>query len=323
MTTCYACQAPTNAYACERCTRPLHRALIQAAAIADELQTTITRQDRVVRQGGESLRDTKAMEPTTTVTGKPRQPNWLIEDRATLPAGALRPTGLPVQLDAADRTAAARNTITTWARTIIEERGLTVRPRAALVAGPQCVKPRCAHESCHRIAAMRAAVARYGDLDQLAHAALLIAQHLDWLRHRPQIEEALPELIDACRELERITDRPPDRQVVGACECRAVLYAVARQKVITCKDCGESWDVAATRETLLNYAQGYVFTAAEIAGLLAHLDPDGNRMRLRKRINAWASRGLIVSHGTRDGAPTFVLRDVLDRLTPRSLTATG
>lgn len=313
--TCIRCDRPDQAYACDHCTRPLHRQLIQVAAVADDVLTTITRTDRMPACGGNERATFIPEPPTTTAGGKPAQPNWLIEDRPTMAAGALRPTGLPVNLAASDRAHAAQNTITTWARLIIDERGLTVRERPTLTAGPGCVRPRCGHPSCHRIRASREAARRYGDLSQVSHAALLIAQHLDWLRHRPHIEQALPELEDACRDLVRVVDRPPDLELVGACDCGVRLYGKRGGTWITCRGCGQLHHAPSRWDAAWQQAQEQLVTAAEAVALMLHEKLITTRAQPRKRINQWAHRGQIAQHGTNDrGEAVYRYGDIADRM---------
>lgn len=318
--TCAICHRPDQAYICDRCVRPLHRQLIQAAALADEALTTITRQDRMPARGGSPRPELGAnSEPAVTATGKPAQPNWLIEDRATTPVSALRPTGLPVNLAAADRTHAARAAITTWARVIIDERGLTVRPKPTLTGGPECVRPRCGHPSCHRIRASREAVRRYGDLDQVTHACLLVATHLHWLRHRPHVVEALPELEEACRDLVRVVDRPPDLELVGACDCGVRLYGKRGATWITCRGCGQAVNAAARWDATWQQAQDQLVTAAEAVTLMLHEGLINTRAQPRNLLNQWARRGHLIQRGANEvGHPLYRYGDIADRMISRA-----
>lgn len=260
--TCIRCQRPDQAYACDPCTRPLHRLLVQAAALADETLTTITRQDRLPNRGG---------------AARPDPEPWTSAD------GALRPTALPVNMHAVEIVDRATNTLTTWARLIGEERG-------ALMPEP-------------------------GMLHQATRSALHIAAHLDWLRHRPQIAEALDELEDACRDLVRVVDRPADLQLVGACDCGVRLYAKAKATSVTCRACGANVDTASRWDTTWQQAQDRLVTAAEAASLLHIEGLATNRDRARKTIIMWGQRHAISQRGTNpSGQPVYRYGDIADRM---------
>jgi hypothetical protein len=218
---------------------------------------------------------------------------------------------LPVDLTASVRLAAVDNTIDTWARVVLDETGQSLSPWR-LAAGPLCppTGTRCAHDSCETIR-------RRWPISSLGMAALWLAGQVEWLRKHPAAGEAFRELHDACAQLARLVDRPPDKELVGMCDCGKVLYAAYGKVVIQCPlvTCKLVWDVADSRDILRRHLGDKLVTAAEAARLAAYLDTDRTQEQIRKLINAWASRRQVAAHGVdRDGEPTFRFGDVAQRL---------
>jgi hypothetical protein len=200
---------------------------------------------------------------------------------------------LPVNLEAGEDHDAAVNVLTTWARHV--------------------------HESSGR------ALPAVDGQHPLAVLATWLVDQLDWLRHRREATEAVEGLSEACRILVRVVDRPPERIVVGQCPCGEYLYAIRAAPAVTCRSCGASYDVDATRAMLRRQLGQTLMTAAEIATLATYLGLTGSRGTTRKLINQWASRGLIAAHGSyhvddedqadEDGvAGLFRFGDVIERL---------
>jgi hypothetical protein len=154
-----------------------------------------------------------------------------------------------------------------------------------------------------------------GDGTNLAEAARWLAGHADDLRHHPAAGEAFGDLHDACRQLERLVDRPAERELVGMCDCGKVLYAAGGRAVVQCPQptCKLEWDVADSRDILRAALRGKLFTAAEAAHFAAHWD-DRTSEQIRKLINKWTERGRIAAHGTIRSDPIYLFGDVLDRL---------
>lgn len=185
-------------------------------------------------------------------------------------AGGLRPEPLPVALGAADRYHAAENTITTWARDMDS------------------------------------------DADSLAGAALWLAEHVEELRHHEAAGEAYDELTDACMLLERLVDRPGrggDR-LVGMCDCGKILYAPHGRDLVTCRACGQRWNVPESQAILLEHLDGKLVTTSEALDMAGWLDTDRTREQIRALIHAWAKRGQLAAHGYTWRDPTEAeLRD--------------
>jgi len=216
---------------------------------------------------------------------------------------------LPVDLTASARLDAVENTIGTWARHVVDARGTELPARRPRL-GPTCERIDCGHGSCLAIALRRPP-------RTLAAAAGWLSTQVEWLRHRPEAGEAFDELHDACTQLARLVDRPPDRDLVGMCDCGKVLYAAHGRTLIQCPQprCKLVWHVERSRDILRRALDDKLFTAAEAARLLVHLD-DGDRgtEQIRKLINKWAERGRITADGEIGGEPVYRFGDLGERL---------
>jgi hypothetical protein len=213
-------------------------------------------------------------------------------------------------VSAAGRFSRIEATFGTWTRHILEET-LQELPRWRRLAGPPCRGGvRCPHGSCH-------AIRRVWPFSSTGTAAAWLATEVEWLRWRPEADEAFRELHDACAALARLVDRPPDKDLVGVCDCGKVLYATAGRAVIQCPErtCKLVWHVERSREILRRALDDKLFTAAEAARLAVRLDSgDRSTEQVRKLITKWAGRALLVAHGLADGEPTYRFGDVVDRL---------
>jgi hypothetical protein len=159
----------------------------------------------------------------------------------------------------------------------------------------------------------------------LSETAFVAPADASGLREVRWFTPAVEGLSEACRILVRVVDRPPERIVVGQCPCGEYLYAIRAAPAVTCRSCGASYDVDATRAMLRRQLGQTLMTAAEIATLATYLGLTGSRGTTRKLINQWASRGLIAAHGSyhvddedqadEDGvAGLFRFGDVIERL---------
>lgn len=217
-------------------------------------------------------------------------------------------------LTRADRYDRAANAITGWARIAVEETGR--RPRWRPAIGPLCPPTgiRCDHGSCE-------AIRRRTAPDPVALAAAWLAQQTGWLRTHPAAGEAFDELHAACDDLARLVDVPPDRDLVGMCDCGKVLYAVRGRTTVQCPvpTCKLTWDVERSREILRQALDGKLVTAAEAARLGQYLDTDRTQEQIRKLVAKWAQRGHLLAHGELQAEPAYRFGDVADRLarTPR------
>lgn len=288
--TCVCCGQPTSdGYACHRCAQNLAEALRNAAGHAEDAWTVIARQTRYGAGG----------------------------------RGGSSP-GLTPDLERDADYGRIVEAISGWADILVEETGR--RPRWKPYLGPLCAPAppgdderdwsRCDHDSC-------ASARRREALSTLALEAAWLARprQIAHLRKHPAADEAFTTLHRACVDLARFVDRPADKRLVGRCDCGKFLYAPDDRTVVQCpvKTCQLRWEVAESRAILREALDGKLVTAAEAARLGAYLDTDRSQEQIRKLINAWSSRGMVLAHGQVDGEPAFRFGDVADRLaaTPR------
>lgn len=291
-----------DGYARHDCARRLAQTLTVAAGHAEDAWDVIARQARVGTAGGARRLEP---EPPPAPEDLRRNPVTAFGWQASVErpiAGALRPEPTPVDLGASDRYAAVGNTMTTWARHVAEERN--DRPMAHAGANP------------------------------IAHAARYLAVHADHMRGQPWAGEAFDELERACRQLERLVDRPADKELVGVCDCGKVLYAAHGRRFVTCPvaTCQLQWEVENSRDILRDALRERLFTASECARLAAFWH-ERTQPQIRALITTWTrpdrhrleARGWIPNDDyTGDGDEptgwaTYLLGDVLDLLaqTPR------
>jgi hypothetical protein len=233
----------------------------------------------------------------------------------------------PVPWDDArdERAVAVGNTVATWARHVAESRGLTIGPpEQPRQAGPLCyhgralpllnpAKPPCPHWSCQEIVARRTYLG-------VAVAAAWLAEHdqLEWLRHQREAAEAMSDLREAAREVERIVDRPRDRWYAGPCwadlpdggRCEVELYALPGAKTVRCPECKAEDDAAARKQWLLDEARDALVHAELMARALTAL---GIEDVTPARVRGMARHGRLMAKGTNSaGDPTYRVGDVLD-----------
>lgn len=143
----------------------------------------------------------------------------------------------------------------------------------------------------------------------------IVAQ--DWA---PQM---LREVLRVEKQLKAFLLPPPSKVYAGVCMiCRIVgdhspLYAREGDDKVQCPadDCGWVYDVDECRDSLRSQLDGFLFTAAQIADLSTYLDVLDDREKVRKRINQWHHRGVIVpSQRTEDDEPMFVFGEVVERI---------
>jgi hypothetical protein len=195
---------------------------------------------------------------------------------------------LPLDLTATAKLDSVQNALTTWARHIAEERGIT---RAA-------------------------AVINAGGLSGVDGGSGQGDQSFDGT---DDLDEFLVDIAAAARIVAGIARGPSAQKYLGPCgadvlgeferECEGDVYArvyadgtVARTG--TCRTCRATVETDERIAWLDGEVRGHAFRAAEIAqayGLRANT------------IRVWATRGVLVAHGhDRDGKPLFNVGDVLD-----------
>jgi hypothetical protein len=265
---CDLCGDPTDGYVCRRCSDETSRYVQNVVDLAGEVETNVARLARYAVRGGHRAAEVD-------------------DEPVERQANGLRPTPLPVDLNASARAAHAFNTVTTWARAVEEGRGCTL-PAVPVGEHPAAV------------------------------AARFLLANLDWVRHQRFADEANAQLRAAGAAVRRIVDRPPDEEIVGRCECGTYLYAYKGASTVTCpnRECGLRWDVETSRQKLWDALPGYLMTASEAALLLMlHAIGNQDRRRWAKTITMWAQRGLITCHGEIEGGPVYLFGDILERAT--------
>lgn len=262
---CDLCGNSTDGYVCQRCSDETRRYLQHVVDLAGEVETNVARLARYATRGGHRAVDVDEQ------AGE-RQPN------------GLRPTPLPVDLNASARAATAFNTVVTWARLVGEERGRLV---PAVLAGEHAA----------------------------AVAARFLLGELDWVRHQQFADEANTQLRAAGATVKRIVDRPPDEELVGVCDCGAYLYVRRGRSAVTCV-CGLAWDVKESRQSLMDALRDRLVTVAEAATLGVLAFPDLQRDKVRKLVQSWVRTDRpnhLIGQVSADGQ-RYPFGEILDRL---------
>lgn len=252
-----------TAYVCTGCAAQLRRHLEDVQHIAGDITLTVAKLAKVRRHGAQDI-----------------EREWYRGE------GALYPTPLIVDVDSGARHDAVATELVTWARHIAETRGITLPSRRRRLA--------CTHRSCAAVRKHKAqgpvCAPAPEPIHDLAVAASFVAFHLDWLRYRPEAEEAWPALLNACKALVRVVDTAAGEVIVGRCPCEHWLYAPEWAQTVKCFGCGTVYDVVSSREALREDLEDRVLTGAEIAKLAGYLGiADTKKARLM--IKVWAQRG--------------------------------
>ena len=278
-----------NAYICGPCGQALTKALHHIADLHSELDVTLTRQARIGSTNG------PAHPPEVDPDSQPK--NVILWGVAV--------QSLPFHLGASKVAHDVGNTISTWARVILEERRMELPPIPEPPIGPVCNPTECKHRSC--------TVIRWHVREsETVHAARFIGGYVWWLRRRPEAPEAYSDLIAVASQLERIIDNPPTLKYAGPCNiCRKDLYVREGAGMVECRPCGMTYDMAGRREWLLEAAEDRLERAAHIAQAVTDLGSPISADRIRK----WAERGRLIPHATdRLGRPLYRIGDVRELL---------
>lgn len=200
---------------------------------------------------------------------------------------------LPFDLGATARLDAVQGELGTWLRHIGEERGTT----ATTVLIPMA------------------------DEDPIVVAAERLMQHLEWMRHRPAVDEFLVDVEACLRVVRGLARGPAPQRYLGPCgaprwccdradheghneePCDGDVYAREGAQEGACRSCGAKWSTATRRAWLDAEVRSHAYTAAEIA--------DAYPIKANT-IRQWLSRGLLATHGEMSGRPLMLLGDVLD-----------
>jgi hypothetical protein len=282
---CDICGDPTDGYVCRRDTDETARYL-RLVELAPEVETNVARLARYASRGGRRAADPYPDHAPDIPTPQTRPETFAwAASREQPERNALRPEPLPVELNASERAAVAFTAVTTWARTVEDDRGAPI-PDVQPGGHPAAV------------------------------AARYLLEQLPWLRHQPFAAEAFDQLKAAGAVIQRIVDSPPEQEIVGICDCGEHLYAYKGAATVTCHGCRLRWDVQTSRENLREALRGRLVTASEAGLFLAFFGITGDRRRSAKTVTMWALRGLLVAHGRDlDGWPLFLFGEVIDRAT--------
>ena len=278
-----------NAYICAGCGQTLTKALKHIADLHSELDVTLTKQSRVGSTNG------PAQPPE--VDPDPQPKNVILWGVAV--------QALPFHIGASSVAHDVANAISTWARVILEERGMDLPLIPEPPIGPICTPTECKHQSC--------IVIRWHVKDsEMTHAAKFIAEYVWWLRRRPEAPEAYSDLVAIASQLERIIDNPPTLKYAGPCNiCRKDLYVREGAGTVECRPCGMTYDMDGRREWLLECAEDRLERASLIAQAVTDLGSPISADRIRK----WAQRGQLLPHATdRLSRPLYRVGDVTDLL---------
>lgn len=213
MADCAACGKPVPdvAYVCHPCAyqddkQPLGLAprLHQAVELWPELETTITRQARMTEPGPRARGHTPP-QPIRPGLGDPAD-----DHQRGVPAE------LPFAWAAADVRDSVHNTITTWGRVVLEERG------------------------------------GVGPVDGYTETVMRwLATQLGWCRYQRWADELWDQVGDACALVAPAVDRPAmrTRVAVGPCpelDCLGLVTALVPARLdvpalLRCSGCGAEW----------------------------------------------------------------------------------
>lgn len=131
--------------------------------------------------------------------------------------------------------------------------------------------------------------------------------------------DACEEITNAIANCRRVIDRPADLRFYGVCpECQTHIYARPGRATITCRTCNGTYDSEEMIAWMKERVKGTLFTTTEAADLFKrHLLLPVTDRTLRN----WATRGLLVAHGSRrKGAPTYLFDDMLRLIEARADT---
>lgn len=162
--------------------------------------------------------------------------------------------------------------------------------------------------------------------DMASIASWLLARIWRIASH-PAAGDIYDEITSSVAHVERLIDRPAEREFVGVCDvehCPGWLYAIAGSASVSCEECGTMHPVAESRERLMDKLADRLMTQREIAGMATHHGI--NRRRAMKLMGSWVERGrLTPSSSTPDGEPLYAFGSTLKMLrdTPMRLRRAG
>lgn len=266
-----------DAFLCTACSRTLARHLRELPERIAEVEDTAYRLDRVAAGGEKS-------------SGK----------------GKVRP--LPYRPEVGPLLDRARNEVTTWARDLLESRGLQASSRMPVLAGPRCADHLCRHNSCR-------AIRLGGQLivpASLAGMCDWLARRIDSIKLGPQAGTMASSIARLTADLLAVIDLPPSPIYLGPCDsCQHPMYVARGERVYACttRGCQHTYNVERRIAHLLRESRNVVATTSTIVTALTSLDAPVTEDRIAK----WRERGKLatIKHDAR-GRPMHRVGDVLD-----------
>lgn len=191
-----------------------------------------------------------------------------------------------------------RNTLTSWARVVLEEKPAREETSETPLAGPEW--PLGAPDTPPQVS----------QPIPTQKIALWLSWQVEWIRHHPAAAEAFDELHDAARCAHHVIDRPAERTYAGPCDqCGQDLYAKPGAAAVACSACEAKYDLHRRREWLLAAVEDTLATASEISRALTRLDAPITA----DSITSYAYRGRLTPHTrNRAGKALYRVGDVLD-----------
>lgn len=264
-----------GAHCCAACVSQTAANLEFIESTADDLETTLTRQDRVsVGTGGRANAETP----------------------------------LPLNLSASDVGTALRNTLTTWVRLVAEERGVTIADAFEVCGGGGSW---CTHERCRRVRLGGEGEITTGSMAAWLRTRLSWIAHREW---GPACFDELSKVaVDLGRAVDSPPPMISLGRC-EAVDCNGELRAHKEAPWAKCKECGASYDVAKLKDRLLGRANHIQRNAASIARILTALgdkDAEGKPIvRDLKWVSNRVQRDQLLPVGTDDaGNRTYRLGD--------------
>lgn len=287
-TPCPICDKPIpdTAYVCPACADELCNRLVALATLWPDVIDAAHRLNRVERP---SVGTASAKEPTPPTQGPDCGRSecahescmtiaweWVKAQRQPDEMPIPNETVLPFSPEISEDRDAIANTVTTWARDVLDSTGMALPS---------------------------------SQLEPTAAGAMVIAARVTWLAHQRFAEEAFDELTHAYWTAINAVDTARSRIYVGPCDlCRKDMYAKAGATVVVCRPCDVQYAISARRDWLTKQAEDVFATATEAARALRDWGHDVTPERIRQ----WAARGRIKAtpdHHT--GKPMYRVGDVI------------
>lgn len=198
----------------------------------------------------------------------------------------------------------AGNAITTWARSLHDDRGVDL-PDAD------------------------------GEAATVTALCRMFAEHLTSIATLEWAGTFVAEMGELENRLRRLTERVAPGWYAGACKhCQAATHVVPGLTWVKCEGCGATTYARDHLDVILDEARGWMARPMRLAeAVVALVDTEQSVPRLHKRISKWGERGpeaggiaafrMVDADGDEVGPKRFRLGDVLDRLLADGSTRLG